>query len=87
MNSRKEKRMVWPCHLFADTRSWDGKRRRIDARIEGAGDLHGAILRYMKKRPRAGDFLGVELKALTPLGQLYCIVYEGDITASREVHP
>lgn len=69
-------KLTWPCKLIGNTTGWNKRPRRIRVTIEGAGDVRAAVFKYMARRPRAGEWLGVELVAVTPLGQRVHVLYE-----------
>lgn len=71
-----KRQMIWQCWLRGETHAPSGRRRTISAKIEGAGDVVGAIYAYMGKRRKSYEWLGVELTATTPLGQRVHVVYE-----------
>lgn len=57
----------WECRITA--KSPDG--RRMNRRVEAAGDVHGAMLRALRARKDGGRaFFGCKVTACTPLGQI-----------------
>lgn len=72
----KISQMQWPCRLRGRTTGMNKKPRRIDATIEGFGDVRAAVFAYMARRQRAWEWLGCEIEAITPLGQVVKVLYE-----------
>ena len=68
--------MVWPCKLSGVTHTMAGKRRTVNATIDGAGDVVGAVYEYMSKRRSAWEWYGEEVTAVTPLGQRVHVMIE-----------
>jgi len=70
--------MKWPCSITANTpRFPENKRRRMHRRLEGIGDVEGAMLKALNSRKDKGrPFHNCEVRALTPLGQTVIRVFD-----------
>ena len=67
---------TWPLKLHGTCTLMDGRTRRVSATIEGAGDAKGAMLSHMLRLPRAWEWYGCGVEAITPLGQRVSIIVE-----------
>ena len=70
------KKMLWPIRLQGETWTASGRRRRVAAWVEGAGDAVGAIRAYVARQPRPWEWLGAEIHGVTPLGQKVRVTFE-----------
>lgn len=65
------KREPWVCCVTAESHRPDGRRVRMRRYVDGLGDVVGAMLNALKSRRDGGTpFLGCEVRAVTPLGQV-----------------
>lgn len=78
--------MKWAVKIDGLTHLPDGRKRTVNATVEGMGDAHGAILRYMLARPRPWEWYGVEVRGITPLGQRVYVLIEPDYLTNRPAH-
>lgn len=67
--------MIWPCRITAETTGYNRRKLTIDATIEGAGDVKQAMQDYVARKKNSHQWLGVEIVALTPLGQHVRLIY------------
>ena len=70
------KALIWPIRIQGETWTAGGRRRRIAAWVEGAGDAVGAIRAYVARQPRAWEWEGVKVLGVTPLGQKVSVTLE-----------
>lgn len=73
------KKFIWPIRVFAETYSCNGKKRKINAWVEGAGNAKQAMKNYINRKKNSWEWIGVEIAGVTPLGQKIYIVYDEDI--------
>ncbi len=81
------KKMEWPCRVTARTHLPNGRIVSLNARVEGAGDVEGAMLMALNRHRRAWAFLGSAINAVTPLGQRVVRIVDekdGALTLIRE---
>ena len=70
------KALIWPIRVYGETWTAAGRRRRIAAWVEGAGDAVGAIRAYVARQPRAWEWEGAAVTGVTPLGQKVTVTLE-----------
>jgi len=69
--STQGKRSLWPVTVRGST--WDhftDRRKRFKRIEDGAGDIERAMLKAVLAQPCPGDYVGTEIIAVTPLGQV-----------------
>ncbi len=70
------KALIWPIRIQGETWTAGGRRRRIAAWVEGAGDAKGAIRASVARQPRAWEWEGAAVTGVTPLGQKVTVTLE-----------
>ncbi|MCS6997557.1 MAG: hypothetical protein NZ533_11545 [Casimicrobiaceae bacterium] len=82
------KKIIWPCHVWADFTRPDGRRVRMSRIVDGAGGLYGAIQRVIAARKDKGAALrGAMIHAITPLGQRAAVMIDPETGDLIKVDP
>ncbi len=73
------KNFCCPVQIFAETYSCNGKKRKINAWVDGAGNAKQAMKSYINRKKNSWEWIGVEITGITPIGQKIYMVYDEDI--------